>query len=316
MNDIMGLRDLNIGNYFKSENKDSNKNDYHNDDKNIKMKYLKLNNGEKMPALSFGVYEVDVKKTKDVVLDALDVGYRSIDNAQVYYNEKEVGDAIKESEIPREEIFLTTKNWVSNAGYDKTMKAFNKSLENLQTDYLDLFLIHEPFGDYYGSYRAMQELQKEGKVISIGVSNFNSARLTDLVMNSDVVPQVNQIETTPYFQQYEAHKHMKELDILHQAWGPLSEGLDNLFKNPILVEIAEKYSKSTPQIILRWIIDRDIGGICRSMKKERMIQNIDIFDFELTNKEIEKIKEIDRNKSPFIDFDDPETVKEFNEEIV
>ncbi|MEE1129609.1 MAG: aldo/keto reductase [Methanobrevibacter sp.] len=280
------------------------------------MEYFKLNNGEKIPALSFGVYEIKQRKTKKAVLEALKVGYRSIDNAQVYYNEKEVGDAIKESEISRDEIFLTSKNWVSNAGYDKTIKAFNKSLENLQTDYLDLFLIHEPFGDYYGSYRALQDLQKEGKVLSIGVSNFNSARLIDLVMNNDIVPQVNQVETTPYFQQHEANEYMDELGVCHQAWGPFSEGINNLFKNPILVEIAEKYSKSTPQIILRWLIDRDIPGICRSVKKKRMLENIDIFDFELSNKEIKKIKEIDTGKSPFMDFDDPDTAKELNEEIV
>ncbi len=173
---------------------------------------------------------------------------------------------------------------MSNAGYDKTIKAFNKSLENLQTDYLDLFLIHEPYGDYYGSYRALQDLQKEVKIISIGVSNFNPARLLDLVMNNDITPQVNQVETTPYFQQYEANEYMKKGDVLHQAWGPLSEGLNNLFKNPILVEIAEKYSKSTPQVILRWLIDRDIAGICSSVKEERMLQNINIFDFKLSMK--------------------------------
>ena len=280
------------------------------------MEYLKLNNGEKMPALSFGVYEIKQRKTKKTVLEALEVGYRSIDNAQVYYNEKEVGEAIKESDVSREEIFLTSKNWVSNAGYDKTINAFNKSLENLQTDYLDLFLIHEPFGDYYGSYRALQDLQKEGKIISIGVSNFNSARLIDLVMNNDIVPQVNQVETTPYFQQHEANKYMKQLGICHQAWGPFSEGLNNLFKNPILVEIADKYSKNTPQIILRWLIDRNIAVACRSVKKKRMLENIDVFDFELSDKEIKKISEIDTGKSPFIDFDDPDTVKELNEEIV
>ncbi|MBE6489980.1 MAG: aldo/keto reductase [Methanobrevibacter sp.] len=280
------------------------------------MEYFKLNNGEKMPALSFGVYEIKQRKTKKAVLEALEVGFRSIDNAQVYYNEKEVGDAIKESDVAREDIFLTSKNWVSNAGYDKTIKAFNKSLENLQTDYLDLFLIHEPFGDYYGSYRALQDLQKEGKIISIGVSNFNPARLMDLVMNNDIVPQVNQVETTPYFQQHEANNFMKDLGILHQGWGPFSEGINNLFKNPILVEIAEKYSKSTPQIILRWLIDREIATICRSVKKKRMAENIDIFDFELSNKEIKKIKEIDTGESPFIDFDDPDTVKDFIEEIV
>lgn len=280
------------------------------------MEYFKLNNGEKMPAINFGVYEIEIEQTKDAVLKALEVGYRAIDNAQVYYNQKEVGQAIKESDIPREEIFITSKNWVSNAGYEKTIKAFNKTLEELQTDYLDLFLIHEPLGDYYGSYRALEELQKEGKILSIGVSNFDSYRLIDLIMNNEIVPQVNQVETSPYFQQYEANAFMNEHDVQHQAWGPFSDGLDNLFENPILLEIADKYSKSTGQIILRWLIDRKISFACRSVKEERMIENFDIFDFKLSKKDIEKIKEIDQGKSPFMDSTDPEEAIEFNEEIV
>jgi diketogulonate reductase-like aldo/keto reductase len=280
------------------------------------MKYIELNNHEKMPIQSFGTYEIEPDKTKEIVIRALDAGYRSIDTAQVYYNEKEIGDAVKESEIDREDIFLTSKNWVSNAGYDKTIKAVNKSIENLQTDYIDLFLIHEPFGDYYGSYRALEELQKEGKILSIGVSNFNPDRLIDLVMNNDVVPQVNQIETTPYFQQHKANEIMNELGVVHQAWGPFSEGIDNLFKNPILLEIANNHSKSTGQVILRWLIDRNIAFSCKSVHEERMKENMDIFDFKLTQGEIDEIKEIDRNKSPFVDLTDPETVKEFNEEII
>ena len=280
------------------------------------MEYIELNNHEKIPVQSFGTYEIEPNKTKDVVIKALEVGYRSIDTAQVYYNEKEIGDAVKESEVDREDIFLTSKNWVSNAGYDKTIKAVNKSIENLQTDYIDLFLIHEPFGDYYGSYHALEKLQKEGKVLSIGISNFNPDRLIDLVMNNDIVPQVNQIETTPYFQQHKANEIMNELGIVHQAWGPFSEGIDNLFKNPILLKIANNHSKSTGQVILRWLIDRNIAFACKSVHEERMKENIDIFDFELTQGEIEEIKEIDRNESPFVDLTDPETVKEFNEEII
>lgn len=278
------------------------------------MKYIKLNNSEKLPAVNFGVFDIKKKDTKEAVLKAFEVGYRAIDTAQIYLNEKEVGDAVKESGIPREEIYLTSKNWISNAGYEKTIKAVDKTLEDLQTDYIDLFLIHQPFGDYYGSYRALEELQKEGKIISIGLSNFNPDRMIDLIMNNDVVPQVNQMETTPYFQQWEANKFMKEYNVAHQAWGPFSEGLDNLFKNPILMEIAEKYSKSTAQVILRWLIDRDISLACRSVKEERMKENFDIFDFKLSKKDIKKIKELDRGESPFVIYTDVETVVEFNEE--
>lgn len=280
------------------------------------MEYIKLNNGEKMPALNFGVYEIEPEKTKETVLKALDVGYRAVDGAQVYYNEKEVGQAVKESDVPREEIFLTSKNWVSNAGYDKTIKAFNKTLEDLQTDYLDLFLIHQPFGDYYGSYRALEDLQKEGKVLSIGLSNFYPDRLLDLVMNNDVLPQVNQVETSPYFQQHEANEFMEKIGIVHEAWGPFSEGMDGLFENQILTEIADKYSKSTGQVILRWLYDRGIAAACRSVREERMKENIDIFDFELSKEDIENIKELDTGESPFLDYTDLETVEDFNEEVI
>ncbi len=280
------------------------------------MEYFKLNNGEKMPALSFGVFDIEPENTKEAVLKALDTGYLSIDTAQIYYNEKEVGDAIKESDFSRDEVFLISKNWVSNAGYDKTIKGFNKTLENMQTDYLDLFLIHQPFGDYYGSYRALQDLQKEGKILSIGLSNFYSDRLIDLVMNNDIVPQVNQVETTPYFQQLESHEIMEKYGVRHQAWGPFSEGMDNLFENPILKEIADKNSKSTAQVILRWLHDRGIASACKSTREDRMKENIDIFDFKLTSEDIEKIKELDTGKSPFLDHTAPETVEEFNEEIL
>lgn len=280
------------------------------------MEFFKMNNGEKMPALSFGVYGIKPEYTKEAVLKALDVGYRSIDNAQVYYNEKEVGQAIKESDVSREDLFLISKNWVSNAGYDKTIKGFNKTLNDLQTDYLDLFLIHQPYGDYYGSYRALQDLQKEGKILSIGLSNFYPDRLIDLAMNNDIIPQVNQVETTPYFQQLKAHAIMEKYGIIHQAWGPFSEGIDNIFEKPVLKEIADKNSKSTAQVILRWLYDRRIAIACRSTHEDRMKENIDIFNFELTSEDIEKIKELDTGKSPFVDHTDPETVEEFNEEIL
>ena len=280
------------------------------------MEFKKLNNNEKLPFISYGVYEIKPRKTKKAVLNALNAGYVAIDNAQIYYNEKEVGEAIKESGIAREDIFLTSKNWVSNSGYEKTIEAVNKTLKDLQTDYLDLLLVHQPFGDYYGTYRAFEDLVSEGTVRSIGLSNFDSVRLVDLTMNFDTVPQVNQVETTPYFQQYEANKVMNKLGVAHQSWGPLSEGLDNLFENPILSEIAEKYDKSTVQVILRWLIDRDIPFSCRSVKTERMEANIDIFDFSLNKNEIEKIKELDRGKSPFNDYNNPDTAEEFNSEVI
>ena len=280
------------------------------------MEFKKLNNNEKLPFISYGVYEIKPRKTKKAVLNALNAGYVAIDNAQIYCNEKEVGEAIKESGISREELFLTSKNWVSNSGYEKTMDAVNKTLNDLQTDYLDLLLIHQPFGDYYGTYRAFEDLLKEGTVRSIGLSNFDSVRLVDLTMNFDTVPQVNQVETTPYFQQYEANELMNKLGVAHQSWGPLSEGLNNLFKNPILSQIAEKYDKSTVQVILRWLIDRDIPFSCRSVKTERMEENIDIFDFSLNKNEIEEIKELDMGKSPFNDYNNPDTAEEFNSEVI
>ena len=259
------------------------------------MDFKKLNNNEKIPFISFGVFDI---------------------NPQVYYNEKEVGQAISESEIPRDDLYLTTKVWVSNFGYDKTIKSVNKSLEDLQTDYLDLLLLHVPFGDYYGSYRALQDLQKEGKALSIGVSNFDPARLLDLDMHNDVTPQVNQVETSPFYQQYEPNEMMKKLGVAHQSWGPLGDGENNLFTNPILVDIAEKYGKTTAQVIFRCLIDRDIPFSCKSIKPHRMKENIDIFDFKLNKKEIEKIRQLDSGEDPYEEYFSPELVEDFCSEIV
>ena len=280
------------------------------------MDFKKLNNNEKIPFISFGVFDINPEDTKKAVLDALDVGYRSFDNAQVYYNEKEVGQAISESEIPRDDLYLTTKVWVSNSGYDKTIKSVNKSLEDLQTDYLDLLLLHVPFGDYYGSYRALQDLQKEGKALSIVVSNFDPARLLDLDMHNDVTPQVNQVETSPFYQQYEPNEMMKKLGVAHQSWGPLGDGENNLFTNPILVDIAEKYGKTTAQVIFRCLIDRDIPFSCKSIKPHRMKENIDLFDFKLNKKEIEKIRQLDSGEDPFEEYFSAELVEDFCSEIV
>jgi len=269
-----------------------------------------LNNGVEMPVLGFGVYQItNAQECEQCVYDAIMAGYRLIDTAAAYMNEEAVGRAIKRSGIPREKLFITTKLWIQDAGYERTKKAFEKSLQKLQLDYLDLYLIHQPFGDVYGSWRAMEELYREGKIRAIGVSNFPVDRLVDLIIHNEVVPAVNQVETHPFCQQIESAKLLKENNVQIESWGPFAEGRNNIFRNEILVSISEKYSKSVAQVILRWLTQRDVVVIPKSVHKERMIENFNIFDFELSQEDMERIAALDTKKSLFFSHNDPEIVK-------
>ena len=276
------------------------------------MHTVKLNNGIEMPIEGYGVFQVSPEETERCVTEALEVGYRSIDTAAAYGNEEAVGKAIKLSGIPREELFVTTKLWVSDQGYENTKLAFETSLKKLGLDYLDLYLIHQPFGDYYGSWRAMEDLYKEGKIKAIGVSNFEADRLVDLILNNDVVPAVNQIEVHPFLQQNEAKAVMEGYGVHIEAWGPLSEGANNIFENELLKEIAEKHQKSVAQVILRWHLDRGVIIIPKSVRKERMQENLAVFDFSLGQEDIEKIATLDLGKSTIIDHHNVEVVKQLN----
>ena len=274
------------------------------------MKNVKLNNGVEMPILGFGVYLIpDYDECKRAVLDALETGYRLIDTAAAYLNEKAVGDAIKESGINRKELFITTKLWINNAGYENAKKGFEVSMEKLQLDYLDLYLIHQPFGDYYGSWRAMEELYENKKVRAIGVCNFYPDRLMDLAEHNKIKPAINQIETHPFFQREYDNEIMKNYGTQIESWGPFAEGRGDMFTNPILSEIGKKYNKSTAQVILRWLIQRNVVVIPKSVHKERMIENFNIFDFELSADDMDKIKSMDTEKSLFFSHSDIELVK-------
>jgi 2,5-diketo-D-gluconate reductase A len=276
----------------------------------IEMEYVTLNNGVKMPILGFGVYQIqDPEECERCVLDAISVGYRSIDTAQVYQNEEAVGRAIKISGVPREEFFITTKVWISNAGYDKAKASIQESMNKLQIDYIDLVLIHQPFNDYYGTYRAMEELYKEGKIRAIGISNFYPDRYVDLVEFSEVVPAVNQVETHVFNQQVAAHELMKKYNTQIESWGPFAEGKNNLFTNSTLQQIGDKYDKSTAQVALRFLIQRGIVVIPKSVNKYRMEENFNVFDFTLTVEEMKKIAALDTGESLFFSHNDPQTVE-------
>jgi len=267
-----------------------------------------------MPILGFGVYQMnDLKECERSVLDALEIGYRSIDTAAAYHNEEAVGKAIKNSGVPREELFITTKLWIQDAGYEKAKKAFETSLKKLGLDYLDLYLIHQPFNDVYGSWRAMEELYKEGKIRAIGVSNFRPDRLMDFILYNEIVPAVNQIETHPYFQQIDNQKFLKENKVQHESWSPLGMGKLNVFEDKLLLAIAAKHNKSVAQVVLRWLIQRDIVVIPKSVHKNRIEENFNVFDFTLTEQEMEQIKTLDQNASSFKNHTDPEVVKWFSE---
>ncbi|WP_342429031.1 aldo/keto reductase [Paenibacillus sp. FSL L8-0158] len=274
------------------------------------MQTVTLNNGVKMPIIGFGVYQVpDAEECENAVYEALMAGYRLIDTAAGYLNEEAVGRAIKRSGVPREQLFITTKLWVQDAGYESAKHAFAKSLKKLQLDYLDLYLIHQPFGDYYGAWRAMEDLYREGKIKAIGVSNFLPDRLMDLIVHNEIVPAVNQIETHPFYQQTESAAFMKEHGVQHQSWAPFAEGLNNMFKNEVLVSIAEKHNKSVAQVVLRWLVQREVVVIPKSVRKERIVENFDIFDFELSADDIEQISALDTRESLFLSYRDPEVAK-------
>ena len=272
------------------------------------MEYKTLSNGVEIPQLGFGVFQIPPKETKDVVKKAIEVGYRHFDTAQAYFNEAEIGEAIKESGIAREELFITTKVWVSSYGYEETKKAFQESLDKLQTNYVDLYLLHQCMGDVYSTWRAVEDLYKEGKIKAIGVCNFTQGRFTDLSLHAEIPPMVNQIEINPFYQQEGTVEFHKEFDAVVEAWGPLAEGKDDIFNNPILSEIGSKYGKSVAQVILRWLIQRDIVVFPKSTKESRMIENSDVFDFELTDEDMEKIKELETGV-PIVEVDNPEFIK-------
>lgn len=277
------------------------------------MEYVKLNNGVEMPMEGFGVFQVsDLSVCERAVLDAVEVGYRSIDTAAAYFNEEAVGSALKKCGVAREELFITTKLWIQDAGYENAKKAFETSLKKLGLDYIDLYLIHQPFGDYYGSWRAMEELYKQGLIRAIGVSNFYPDRLADFCVNVDVKPAVNQIELHPFFAQRNALENMAEFGVCPEAWGPLAEGKHNIFAHPILSKIGAKYGKTPAQVALRWNVQRGVVIIPKSVRRERMAENFDIWNFRLSDAEMSEIDTLDLGHSEIIDHFSPKTAKWLN----
>jgi len=274
------------------------------------MQYVTLNNGVEMPALGFGVFQVpDPAECERAVLDAIEAGYRSFDTAASYMNEDAVGRALKRSGVPRDELFVTTKLWIQDAGYEKAKSAFNRSLERLQLDYLDLYLIHQPFGDYYGAWRAMEELYREGRVRAIGVSNFAPDRLVDLIVHNEIVPAIDQVETNPFCQQVEAAEIMKQEGVQIESWAPFAEGRNDLFTNEVLSAIATQHGKSVGQVVLRWLVQRGVVAIPKSVHKERIIENFSIWDFELTQADMDSIATLDTGCSLFFSHQSPEMAR-------
>lgn len=275
------------------------------------MDYVTLNNGVKMPQLGYGVYQTPPEETERCVLTAIQNGYRSIDTAQAYGNEEGVGEAVSKCGLPREELFITTKVWISNAGYEKAKASIEESLRKLKTDYVDLLLIHQPFGDYYGTYRAMEEAYKEGKARAIGVSNFYPDRYLDINHFAEIKPAINQIETHVFQQQKVARQYLEKNGTQIMSWGPFAEGKNNFFTNPTLVEIGEKHGKTAAQVALRFLLQSGVVIIPKSTHEERMKENMDVFDFALTDDEMKRIEELDTGKSLFFSHYDPATVEWF-----
>ncbi len=273
------------------------------------MEYVTLRNGVQMPKLGYGVFQVSNEECERCVLDAIDTGYRAIDTAQSYGNEEAVGNAIRKCGVPRDALFLTTKVWMSNAGYEAAKASIERSLQRLQSEYIDLLLIHQPFGDYYGTYRAMEEAYEAGKVRVIGVSNFYPDRLIDLCQFARIMPMVNQVETHVFQQQRNAHEYMKKYGVQHEAWGPFAEGKKGMFTDPVLTQIAQKHGKHTAQVALRFLLQSDVAVIPKTTHKERMAQNIDVFDFMLDEADMAAIQALDEGKSLFFDHYDPATVE-------
>lgn len=275
-----------------------------------------LNNGVKMPQLGFGVFQMhDAAECERAVEDAISLGYRLIDTAASYGNEEEVGNAIKRSGVPREALFVTTKLWIQDAGEGRTRQAFERSLRRLQLDYLDLYLIHQPFGDVYGAWRDMEALYREGRIRAIGVSNFQPDRLMDLMVHNDLIPTVNQIETNPFNQQIETQKFLQANGVQMEAWAQFAEGRNNIFQNEVLLSLATKYQKSVAQIILRWLTQRGVVVIPKSVRKERIAENSNVFDVELSAGDIAAIETLDRKESSFFDHRDPAVVKRLGEDV-
>ena len=273
------------------------------------MTYLKLYNGVEMPQLGFGVFQIPVNETERVVSEALEVGYRLIDTAASYFNEEQVGNAIRHSGLKREDLFVTTKLWVQDYEYEDALRAFEKSLKLLGLDYIDLYLLHKPYGNYYAAWRACERLYKEGLVRSIGVTSFSNERLQDLFLHNEVKPSVNQLETHPFFQQQAANAFLQKEGIQHEAWAPFAEGNNDIWNNPVLKAIAEKHEKTIGQVVLRWLNQRNVVVIPKTVRKERMIENFSICEFTLTEQEMQAIAGLDTGKSPIYDDMDLPTVR-------